>query len=53
MYQHVYDETTEDYDVAWDAAKHEQSGGSLPPPPPQEDLFTDTDAAMETHSEVD
>lgn len=42
MYQHMYDETSEQYDVAWDAALHEQDASSLPPPP-LEDLSHDTD----------
>ena len=41
MYQHIYGETEEDYDVAWDATKHEQSTGSLPP----EYLPTDINAS--------
>lgn len=46
MYQHIYGKTTEDYDVVWDAAKHEQSTGSLPPSPP-EYLPPDIDATDE------
>lgn len=51
MYQHIYGETEEDYDIAWDATKHEQSTGSLPPPPP-EYLPTDIDAS-DVHLEED
>lgn len=51
MYQHIYGDTAEDYDVAWDATKEEQSTGSLPPPPP-EYLPTDFDASA-VHLEED
>ena len=51
MYQHIRDdEQTEDYDVAWDSAMHEQHASSVPPP--LEDSTLDTDAT-EAYSQVD
>lgn len=52
MYQHIYGETAEDYDVAWDATKHEESTGSLPPPPPEYLPTNDSDAS-DVHLEED
>ena len=48
----MHDETVDNYDVAWDAAVHEQSGKSLPPPL-LEDSPVEEDAATEACSKVD